>query len=245
MDIAKEIIFKRDTAFRQDMFTPESFSHPAKMDSQLFIWLCERFTKPGDTILDPMFGSGTALLACTLGRNIIGVELEKKFVEMSAANWERVRQRPQLGYQMGTCRIIHGDARNLSGLIADSIITSPPYEASVNQPNDAKARAERIKAAGLNPADYMGGHGRNNEQDFSYSGKPDAILTSPPIVPDPVFPYRRDDGCAGCKCDNCGTGHYGLNDAIVTCRVTGTAECPGMAGDLSRAKPRGCKEREK
>ncbi|GAG78565.1 unnamed protein product, partial [marine sediment metagenome] len=35
--------------------------------------------------------------------------------------------RPQLGSTMGECQIIQGDARNLEGLLADKIITSPPY----------------------------------------------------------------------------------------------------------------------
>ncbi len=30
-----EIKFKRDTAFRKQLFVPDSFAHPAKMDAQL------------------------------------------------------------------------------------------------------------------------------------------------------------------------------------------------------------------
>ncbi len=122
--------FKRDTTFRKGFFVPDSFSHPAKMDAQLLIKIVETYTKVGDVILDPMFGSGTTMLACTLGRNVIGVELEQKFVDMAKTNWEKVRSMPMMGYEMGTCTILHGDARNLEGLLADAIITSPPYEAS-------------------------------------------------------------------------------------------------------------------
>lgn len=72
-----DIIFKSDTRFRKRFFIPDSFTHPAKMDAQLLIWLVERYTRPGETILDPMAGSGTTMLACTVGRNVILVELEK------------------------------------------------------------------------------------------------------------------------------------------------------------------------
>jgi len=114
-----QIKFRRDTSFRKELFTPESFAHPAKMDAQLLIWIVERYTKVGETILDPMAGMGTTMLACMLGRNCILVELEQKFVDMAKANWEKVRMMPQLGYEMGQCQIIQGDARNLEGLFKE------------------------------------------------------------------------------------------------------------------------------
>jgi len=66
------------------------------------------------------------MLACTLGRNVILVELEGKFCKMMRDNWEQVKMRPQLGSTMGRCEIIQGDARQLEGLV-DKIVTSPPY----------------------------------------------------------------------------------------------------------------------
>jgi len=175
-----QIRFKRDTAFRKQLFVPDSFSHPAKMDAQLLQWIVERYTEVGETILDPMFGSGTLMLACTLGRNVIGVELEQKFVDMAKANWNEVKMRPQLGSTMGQCQIIQGDARNLEGILADKIITSPPYEGSVDVPNSKQdARAERLKKAGYDPKKYQGGRGRNLQQDWSYHPI-DSIITSPP-----------------------------------------------------------------
>ena len=121
-----EIKFKRDTAFRKTFFVPDSFAHPAKMDAQLLIWIVENYTKAGETILDPMAGSGTTMLACTLGRDVVMVELEEKFCKMCADNWNEVRMRPQLGSSMGNCQVIQGDARQLEGLV-DKIVTSPPY----------------------------------------------------------------------------------------------------------------------
>jgi len=76
------ITFQQDTKERKRFFKAASFAHPAKMHLSLQIYLIEHYTKPGDTILDPMAGSGTILIACTLGRNVICVELEEKFVEM-------------------------------------------------------------------------------------------------------------------------------------------------------------------
>ena len=123
-----ELKFKADTKQRKEWFTGVSFSHPAKMSLPLQLWIIENYTKPGDTLLDTMAGSGTILVACSLGRNVIAVELEAKFIEIMKGNWERIKQRgPQLGYQMGECQIIQGDARNLENILVDHAIFSPPY----------------------------------------------------------------------------------------------------------------------
>ena len=50
----KIICFKQDTAERKRFFKAASFAHPAKMILGLQIYLIEHYTKPGDTILDPV-----------------------------------------------------------------------------------------------------------------------------------------------------------------------------------------------
>ncbi len=159
-----EIKFKSDTSFRKQWFTGISFSHPAKMILPLQIWLIDRYTQPGETILDPMAGSGTILVACSMGRNVVCIDLEQKFVDMMKGNWEKVKQRgPQLGYQMGEATILQGDARNLEGLLSDSCIFSPPY-------------GNRLSDDEVND---------NDPQRMSYRqalGKVDSIITSPPYA---------------------------------------------------------------
>ena len=66
MPEVSEMRFRRDTSFRKQVFVPDSFAHPAKMDAQLLIWIVERYTEVGETILDPMAGSGTLMLALSL-----------------------------------------------------------------------------------------------------------------------------------------------------------------------------------
>lgn len=53
-------------------------------------------------------------------------------------NWERVQAwGPQMGCEMGDCKIICGDARDLEGVLADAVIGSPPYgEAIQKLPNN-------------------------------------------------------------------------------------------------------------
>ena len=185
-----EIRFKRDTALRKQFFVPDSFAHPAKMDAQLLIWMVERYTKVGETILDPMAGSGTTMLACMLGRNVILVELEEKFIKMCEANWERVKMRPQLGYEMGGCQIIQGDARNLSNILCDSVIFSLPYAIPKTTKGSLDAQEGRVYQdtrqgrAGtkweFSGQEELGHPSPNNIANLPY-GQIDAVVTSPPF----------------------------------------------------------------
>ena len=196
--------FKRDTSLRKKYFTPESFAHPAKMNAQLLLFLVREYTKPGEVILDPMAGSGTLMLACTLGRSVILVELEEKFCKMCRDNWEKVRQMPQLGETMGDCQILQGDSRQLEGLV-EKIITSPPYAETI-QGSGAEAARKRIsegKYKGLRP-DVWTSKGNLAGSTFgdSYSkdpnnignlpyGKVENIITSPPYE-NQIHPTRED-----------------------------------------------------
>lgn len=191
MEAATEIKFRRDTSFRKAVFSPDSFAHPAKMDAQLLLWIVDRYTKSGDTILDPMAGSGTAMLGCTIGRNVIQVELEKKFVDIQHANWQKIRMMPQLGHEIGDCQIIQGDARELEGILADSIITSPPYAEAQSGGGIAQEgytrdyQKHKIGGGNLDPVgkrSYMpenAGDNPMNIQRLPY-GSIDSVITSPP-----------------------------------------------------------------
>lgn len=189
--MTKEIVFKQDTAERKKLFTSGSFSHPAKMVLGLQIYLVEHYTKPGDTILDPMSGSGTLLVGCMLGRNVICVELEEKFVKMQQANWKKIRaQGPMLGFSMGQATILQGDARNLQGLLADKVIFSPPYAKSQCNDKGKKTCIERYpelqgKCGGIIAGSYTGQNSPNNIGNLPY-GEISAIVSSPPYNAEPT-----------------------------------------------------------
>jgi len=58
--------------------------HPTAKPLPIIRSIVENFTKKGDTILDPFMGSGTTLRACKdLGRKGIGIELDKKYVDIA------------------------------------------------------------------------------------------------------------------------------------------------------------------
>ena len=264
-----ELKFKPDKRIRDKFFTAKHFAHPAKMSSQLLIWIVENYTDPGDVILDPMAGSGTMMLACQMGRHCILVDLEEKFVNMMKDNWEKMQQWGALmGYEMGKCEILQGDARNLE-LLADVAIFSPPYvtgargnsrspfwERLASDPTPARFGREQHPSLGegYSPS-------RNNIGNLPY-GSIDCVLTSPP------YSEGIGHGHAGRKADkesyperyqmqeryakafqdnpaNIGNLKHGDIDAIITSppyegQITPNGEGPGMAGNEPQRRRINC-----
>lgn len=189
-----ELVFGADKKHRDKYLTASHFAHPAKMVLPLQRWLIENYTKLGDIILDPMAGCGTLLIACTMGRNVILVELEDKFVKMQRDNWAKIQTiGPEMGCQMGTATILQGDARNLEGVLADVVISSPPYAIGIGG-GDLEKRLVRLERAGYSELVRQYREGNPKARNFvltEYSKNPanlgnlpygsiDAVISSPP-----------------------------------------------------------------
>lgn len=205
LPINEIICFEQDTKERKQWFKSASFAHPAKMVLGLQIYLIEHYTKIGETILDPMAGSGTVLVGCALGRNIICVELEAKFVDMQKANWEKIKSLgPMLGYKMGDAIIFKGDARSNElplwcSVIVDKIVTNPPY-AEANISDNRKTFNPAINGITAN-----GKHRGGSLKPKYKHGQIDKIVTSPPYAEINQMPRDNPDPTA----DRQGRGNIG------------------------------------
>jgi len=102
--------------------------HPAKMRPCLARAILQIYGE--SPVLDPMAGVGTTLVeAMLLGMTAVGVEFEKKFVDQTNKNIERIKKLSP-NKNLGKAICIRGDARDLSCLktrILNSVIFSPPY----------------------------------------------------------------------------------------------------------------------
>ncbi len=103
--------------------------HPAKFPEPMIAQFIEDFSEPGELVLDPMAGTGSALLAARrTGRRCAGIELNPAFVEI-------IRQRLQqddLFSASGVGALICGDATKEESYqalppVIDYVVTSPPY----------------------------------------------------------------------------------------------------------------------
>ena len=105
--------------------------HPAKFPETMAQEFIEFFTKEGETVLDPMAGTGSTLVAALRARrNSYGIELNPKYAEIATQIIEE--ERVTLGNSISSLQsqIIHGDAGQIAkyqlpGI--DYVLTSPPY----------------------------------------------------------------------------------------------------------------------
>src|ERR1044071_6197541 len=89
--------------------------HPAKFPETLAQEFIEFFTKQGQTILDPMAGTGSALVAALrAGRNSYGIELNPKYAGIARQIIEE--ERVTLGESIEDLKseIINGDAAQIT-----------------------------------------------------------------------------------------------------------------------------------
>ncbi len=71
--------------------------HPTQKPIKLMEWIIEKYTKKGDTILDPFMGSGTTGVACMrTGRNFIGIEINADYFAIAQRRIEEATYQPSL-----------------------------------------------------------------------------------------------------------------------------------------------------
>lgn len=67
--------------------TAKKGKHPTQKPDDLYAWLIERYSKEGDTILDPTAGSfASVFTAVKMGRKAIGIEMDDAFFAKAQAN---------------------------------------------------------------------------------------------------------------------------------------------------------------
>jgi len=113
----------------------EVLKHPGKFPESMVQDFIQFFTKQGQTVLDPMAGTGSTLVAALRAkRHAYGVELNPEYADL--ARQVITRESDLLGKEATglEAEIITGDAANVSsffeiGLIPriNYLITSPPY----------------------------------------------------------------------------------------------------------------------
>ena len=81
--------FKWNGMLQEDMKHKEKRIHPAQKPVALYTWLCERFAKPGDILLDTHVGSASSLIAFTrTGHEYVGFEKDPYYYEIAKKRLE-------------------------------------------------------------------------------------------------------------------------------------------------------------
>jgi len=64
---------------------PSKADHPTPKPPALVEWFVQLHSKPGDLVLDPFNGGGSTAVACQrLGRRYIGIDVEERWLELTA-----------------------------------------------------------------------------------------------------------------------------------------------------------------
>lgn len=118
--------------------------HPAPFSYTDVTRLIKFFTKKNQVVLDPFLGIGSTLKACALsGREGIGIELNKRYVELSQ---KRLDGEVSDLFANKKQKIIHGDSFKVLDVLEDDsidfVVTSPPYW-NILHKKDHKVRQER------------------------------------------------------------------------------------------------------
>ena len=109
----------------------DALVHPAKFPETMAQEFIEFFTKKGETVLDPMAGTGSTLIAALrAGRHSCGIELNQKYAGI--ARQLIAEERSALGAPAADLKaeVFTADASLASGLglpVCDYVLTSPPY----------------------------------------------------------------------------------------------------------------------
>lgn len=150
---------KRDNLF-SEYYLEESKAHKARYNTPMLKDIIERWTEEGQTVMDCMMGVGSILLAATMGRRVIGIEVEPKWYEIAVKNREYIMQRYECKYEP---ILLKGDASALlpiSGV--DHIVFSPVYgKAAIHDTN--------VTASEYTSSDISGyGHTPGQMADYAY-----------------------------------------------------------------------------
>lgn len=123
-------------------------AHPTQKPESLLHRVIVGTTKPGDTILDPFFGTGTTgAVAKKLGRHYIGIEREQEYIKVAEKRLKSVRRYDREGLQVTASkraepRVPFGQLVERGMLRPGEVLHSP------NGKRSAKVRADGTLVSG-------------------------------------------------------------------------------------------------
>ena len=122
----QNLTFQRDHHLRRKFFTEETFQHKARINLFWLAWLLDHHTDPGKTVLDPMGGAGSILLAATKQRPVLTGDIEPHWTRLQGQNAHRIQTQMMFS---APAHVARWDAAKLpiaTGTVP-AIVTSPPY----------------------------------------------------------------------------------------------------------------------
>lgn len=112
-----------DTSIRKRLFPEECIRHPAKANLYMLQAIIDYLYKPGETILDPMAGTGSIMIAALSGCKVICIDCCEAYAELMELSKASILQhKPD-----ADILILHGDCYEYLPIPVDHVCFSPPY----------------------------------------------------------------------------------------------------------------------
>ena len=147
------IQFPQDVQLRDAIFPkPEGGIHPARANLYMLMEIAKLVSKPGDSILDPMAGVGSIMIAATMDRRVVCIEIEEPFFQLQLAAIPMLEDFHPGAGELITC--IHGDCRKFLPMPVDHIIFSPPYATALRRGTTSKTEAAKAVEGTLDIVAY-------------------------------------------------------------------------------------------
>lgn len=137
------ILFPSDAEYRKRMFPLEVNKHSAKANVFLIQACIEYISEPGQTILDPMSGTGTLMVGALVSRTIINIEISPKFSELQQFARDKISEIAPGSENF--IMLINSPCQNILPIPnwADHIIFSPPYAGIMKSKGKDKLTSEK------------------------------------------------------------------------------------------------------
>lgn len=167
-DSSDRVIFPRDSDLRALLFPfTDPSEHIAKANMYMVRELVQYVSEEGETILDPFGGTGTILVALTIGRKVMMIEIEERFQTLIERNIQGISRTVPNAEELVT---LIPDNNNrvlpLSPGLFNHIITSPPYATALKKKTMDKFSLETGYASALQYSSHP--ENVSNLSDFMY-----------------------------------------------------------------------------
>jgi DNA modification methylase len=127
VDMNGWVRYPEDAKWRREVFDPESMRHIAKANLFMIRDIYKYVSKPGDTIMDIMSGTGSLMIAAVdpEPRNVVLIEIEEPYHKLQLSSLKKIQDTN--GDKLGSIINIHSNCNDILPLPCDHIIFSPPY----------------------------------------------------------------------------------------------------------------------
>lgn len=127
-------------------------AHSTQKPEALLYRVLMASTVPGDVVLDPFFGTGTTgAVAKKLGRHFIGLERERRYIQVATARISGVEQAPEPGLEMTE------NARKAPRIPFGSLLERGLLEPGMKLYGPSRRHAARVRSDGTLVSDNASG----------------------------------------------------------------------------------------